>query len=85
MHDETTAKMSATTAEVLFGPGGYLGVAPSDFDRDLYELRKLADQVLGAMAAKEAQEMAFRGAKEDLPYARPELEFTIPMPSWDEI
>lgn len=79
MHDLNTPKMSKRSADALFGqPTG------NDFERDLYELRKLADQVLEALAAKDAQEMAFRGAKETLPYDRPELEFTLPMPSWEE-
>lgn len=80
MHDETP-KMSDTTAKVLFGQPTNNG---NDFERDLYELRKLADRVLEAMAATGAQEMAFRGAKQNLPYGRPELEFTLPMPSWED-
>lgn len=83
MYDERTPKMSKEAADTVFGqPAGIrwgLG-----FDRDLYELRKLADRVLAAVAEKEAQDAAFRGAREVLPYEPPELEFALPMPSWEE-
>jgi hypothetical protein len=86
MHDENTPKMSVKTADVLFGQSTVtlevVGQSTgNDFERDLYELRKLADQVLEAMAANEAQEMAFRGAKGGLPYGRPELDSAMVNPS----
>lgn len=83
MHDETISTMSEKAADVLLGQPTSQPIG-NDFERDLYELRKLADRVLEAMAAAGAQEMAFRGAKQNLPYGRPELEFTLPMPSWED-
>lgn len=71
-------KMSERAADTVFGQP----TNTNDFDRDLYELQKLADQVLAAVAASEAQDMAFREAKAALAYDRPKLEFTLPMPPW---
>jgi hypothetical protein len=61
MYDESTPKMLDKTADILFGQSlpdqataavvVYSDRSQStdnDFDRDLYELRKLADRVLGA-------------------------------------
>lgn len=80
--DKTVSKMSERTADALFGQPSTV----NDFERDMYELHKLADRVLEAVAATGAQEMAFREAKKLLPYDRPESlspqAFTLPMPSW---
>lgn len=80
MHNANTTKLSDKAADALFGQP----TTRNDFEHDLYGLRKLADQVLEAVAAKDAQGMAFRGAKKSPPYERPELEFTLPMPSWED-
>lgn len=80
MQDENTPKLSKEAADTVFGQPANV----NDFDRDLYELRKLADRVLAAVASAGAQEMAFRGARETLPYEPPALEFDLPMPSWEK-
>lgn len=80
--------MSSHTADVLMGGPPAMPLAP-DFDADLYELRKLADEIDAVLAAMDAASVPFtelyHEAATSLPYDRPELEFTVELPEWSSL
>ena len=74
--------MSAKTVDVLLGQP-----TANDFEADLYILTKLADQVIAAFDAADEDPYVRYGIGRTLPRfvapARPELEFTLPLPEWE--
>lgn len=77
------AKMSKKAADVLFGGAG----ASTDFDADLYELRKLADQVIAALDARPLTGLRIAGVGDllSIDFIDPEIplfEWSLPMPEW---
>lgn len=76
--------MSKRAADIVFGPGG----AGTDFDRDLYELHKLADKVIAALDARSTTGLRIAGVGEvlsvDLDDPQiPVIEWSLPMPVWE--
>lgn len=80
------AKLSKKAADVLFGGAG--AASGNDFDADLYELHKLADQVIAALDARPLIGLRIEGVGRlvSIDVTEPEIpvfEWSLPMPAWE--